>query len=290
MATKRIVVVSGMAGAGKTTAARALEDLGFFVIDNLPPQLIETLLNLADTAGGELRRIALVIDAREASFLSDFAPTWDRLQQGEHDISLVFLDCTDEVLVSRFKETRRRHPLDEGEGVVSGIARERALLKELSDRADEVIPTQKMSVHELKRHITDRFQTAEGKGRQVLTVMSFGFKYGLPPELDLCFDVRFLPNPYFVEELRPLTGLDEPVSRFVLEQEDARPFLDRVDDLVTFLLPRFSHEGKAYVTVAIGCTGGRHRSVALVSALGERLKARGQECRVVHRDATKPLS
>lgn len=289
MATKRIVVVSGMAGAGKTTAARALEDLGFFVIDNLPPQLMETLLSLADTAGGELRRIAIVVDAREASFLKDFGPAWDRLKRAEHDLSLVFLDCTDEVLVTRFKETRRRHPLDDGGGVLSGIARERALLKELSDRADEVIPTQGMSVHELKRHITDRFGSAEGPGRQVLTVMSFGFKHGLPPELDLCFDVRFLPNPYFVEELRPLTGNDEPVSRFVLAQPDAAPFLDKVDELVSFLLPRFAHEGKAYVTVAIGCTGGRHRSVALARALGERLQARGQDCRVVHRDADKPL-
>jgi UPF0042 nucleotide-binding protein len=146
-----------------------------------------------------------------------------------------------------------------------------------------------MSVHDLKRHITDRFAAAEGPGRQVLTVMSFGFKHGLPPELDLCFDVRFLPNPYFVEELRPLTGRDEPVSRFVLAQPDAGPFLDKVDELVSFLLPRFAHEGKAYVTVAIGCTGGRHRSVALAHALGERLRARGQECRVVHRDADKPL-
>ncbi len=289
MATKRIVVVSGMAGAGKTTAARALEDIGFFVIDNLPPQLIETLLSLADTAGGELRRIALVIDAREASFLKDFGPSWDRLKAADHDVSLVFLDCTDEVLVTRFKETRRRHPQGEGEGVLAGIARERALLKELSDRADEVIPTQNMSVHDLKRHISDRFGSAEGPGHQVLTLMSFGFKHGLPPELDLCFDVRFLPNPYFIEELRPLTGNDEPVSRFVLEQADAAPFLERVDDLVSFLLPRFAHEGKAYVTVAIGCTGGRHRSVALVRALGERLKARGVECRVVHRDANKPL-
>jgi RNase adapter protein RapZ len=289
MASKRIVVISGMAGAGKSTAARALEDLGFFVIDNLPPQLIETLLNLSDTSGGELRRIALVIDAREASFLREFGPTWDRLQRTGHDISLVFLDCTDDVLVRRFKETRRRHPLDAGLGVIDGIARERLLLRELSDRADEVIPTQGMSVHDLKRRIQDRFAAEHGQVGQVLTLMSFGFKHGLPPELDLCFDVRFLPNPYFVEGLRPLTGLDEPVATFVLGQNDAGPFLDKVTDLVSYLLPRYAHEGKAYVTVAIGCTGGRHRSVALAEVLGRRLRAAGQKARVTHRDADKAL-
>jgi UPF0042 nucleotide-binding protein len=280
-----------MAGAGKSTAARSLEDLGFFVIDNLPPMLIETLLNLSDSSGGELRRIALVIDAREAQFIGDFSPTWDRLkQQSEHEMTLLFLDCTDDVLVRRFKETRRRHPLDEGGGVAAGIARERELLRDVSHRADEIIHTEQLSVHELKRRIVDRFQEDADEARaQTLTIMSFGFKHGLPPEMDLCFDVRFLPNPYFVEGLRPQTGLDEPVASFVLEQQDANPFLDKVEDMVTFLLPRYRHEGKAYVTVAIGCTGGRHRSVALSEALAARLRAAGREVRTLHRDVERPV-
>lgn len=290
MASKRIVVISGMAGAGKSTAARALEDLGFFVIDNLPPQLIETLLNLSDSSGGELRRIALVIDAREARFLSDFGPTWDRLKQADHDMSLLFLDCTDDVLLRRFKETRRRHPLDEGDGVRAGIERERTLLRDLMQRADEIVQTQELTVHDLKRRVTDRYANEDDARGQSLTVMSFGFKHGLPPELDLCFDVRFLPNPYFVENLRPLTGLDAPVSEFVLAQPDASGFLDKVADLVEYLLPRFRHEGKAYVTVAIGCTGGQHRSVALTEQLAKRLRHGEREVAVVHRDIDKAVT
>jgi UPF0042 nucleotide-binding protein len=287
MAHKRIVVISGLAGAGKSTAARALEDLGFFVVDNLPPQLIETLINLSDSSGGELRRIALVCDAREASFLKDFGPTWDRLQHSGHEMALLFLDCVDDVLVRRFKETRRRHPLaEEGEGISEGIARERQLTSDMHHRADEVIQTQDLSVHDLKRLIQDRFGTAESP-RGVLTIMSFGFKHGLPPELDICFDARFLPNPFFVEELRARTGREKDVSDFVLAQDGAGEFLKKMEDLIVFLTPRFQHEGKAYVTVAIGCTGGKHRSVALAAALEARLSASGQDVRLMHRDVEK---
>lgn len=286
MSRKRIVVVSGLAGAGKSTASRALEDLGYFVVDNLPPVLIETLVSLADSAGDELRRIALIVDAREAQFLKDFAPTWDRLKNGEHELSLLFLDCTDDVLIRRFKETRRRHPLDEGEGVADAIERERSLLDDVRQRADWVLDTRTTSVHELKRKVAERFAEAEARAPQ-LTVMSFGFKHGLPPELDLCFDVRFLPNPYFIEELRPLTGQEPPVRDFVLQQEDAGTFLEKAEDFAEFLLPRFAQEGKAYVTLAIGCTGGKHRSVALAEALASRLKTDDRPVRVVHRDVKK---
>lgn len=281
---KQIVVLSGLAGAGKTTAARALEDLGFFVVDNLPPQLIETLMTMADSGGGGPKRLAFVIDAREASFLSEFPPTWDRLRKGgQHELMLVFLDCSDEVLVRRFKETRRRHPLDEGDGVLAGIERERKLLADVSMRADAIVDTRQLSVHELKRLIADRFGTA-GQKRQLVTVLSFGFKHGLPHELDLCFDVRFLPNPFFVDELRPLTGTDEPVQSWVLAQPDTGPFLDKLDDMISFLLPRFEQEGKTYVTIAIGCTGGQHRSPTVALVLGQRLRGRGIDARVVHRD------
>jgi UPF0042 nucleotide-binding protein len=282
---KQIVVLSGLAGAGKTTAARALEDLGFFVVDNLPPQLIETLITMADSlGGGGLSRLAFVIDAREAAFLKEFPPTWDRLRKGgQHELMLVFLDCSDEILVRRFKETRRRHPLDEGDGVLAGIARERKLLSDVSMRADAIVDTRTLSVHELKRLIAERFGT-EGQKRQLVTVLSFGFKHGLPPELDLCFDVRFLPNPFFVDELRAQSGNDAPVQDWVLGQPDTAAFLEKLDDMITFLLPRFEHEGKTYVTIAVGCTGGRHRSPTIANVLGQRLRARGVDARVVHRD------
>jgi UPF0042 nucleotide-binding protein len=288
---KRIVVLSGLAGAGKSTAARALEDLGFFVVDNLPPALIETLLRLSDESGGERQKLAFVIDARDAAFLKDFGATWDRLRQSEHELSLVFLDANDEALVRRFQETRRRHPLDTSSdasgnsraGVLEAIKRERALLHDVSMRADAIIDTRDLSVHELKRLVVERFG-GERQKRLLVTVLSFGFKHGLPHELDLCFDVRFLPNPFFVEGLRPLAGTDDAVARFVLDQPDTAGFLARTEDLVAFLLPRFEREGKSYVTIAIGCTGGRHRSPAIAAELAGRLAARGVDARVQHRD------
>lgn len=286
MEAKRIVVVTGLAGAGKSTAARALEDVGYFVVDNLPPQLIETLVTLSDSSGSELRRIALVIDAREAKFLRDFGPAWERLSGLGHDITLLFLDASDDALIKRFKETRRRHPLDGGDGVRQGIERERALLEDMQQRADEVIHTTELSVHELKQRIVGRFGSAEPE-KLGLTLMSFGFKHGLPQELDLCFDCRFLQNPYFVDELRSLPGTTPAVAQYVLEQPDAGAFLTKMEDLIDFLLPRFLAEGKTYVTGAIGCTGGRHRSVALAEALAQRLRGRNWEVRVIHRDLDK---
>ncbi|MBI1946894.1 MAG: RNase adapter RapZ [Deltaproteobacteria bacterium] len=295
---KQVVVISGMAGAGKTTAARALEDLGFFVVDNLPPTLIETLISLSDSSGGGLGRLAFVIDAREPQFLKDFGPTWDRLRAAGHQLMLVFLDASDDALVRRFQETRRRHPLDTrpdvgGESVLpqpapevglrAAILRERQLLADVAMRADLHLDTKDLSVHQLKRVIAERFGL-EAQRRLSVTVLSFGFKHGVPAELDLCFDARFLPNPFFVDALRPLAGTDAPVRDFVLGQPDAKGFVTRVDDLLAFLLPRFVHEGKSYVTVAVGCTGGRHRSPALAAELADRLRARGIEARVVHRD------
>jgi len=295
-AQKQIVVLTGLSGAGKTTAARALEDLGFFVVDNLPPQLIEPLISFADTAAGEGRkRLAFVVDAREAGFLRDFPVTWTALQNSGHRLLLLFLDCADEVLVRRFQETRRRHPLEArgdpttstigDSGLLAAIAKERGLLDEMRARADRVIDTRSLSVHELKRLVTDRFGDAD-TGLTV-TLTSFGFKHGLPADLDLCFDARFLPNPYFVDELRAQTGKDPAVADYVLSQPDARTFLLKVCDLVAFLIPRFAAEGKSYATVAVGCTGGKHRSVALVEAAVQELRSQGFDVKVRHRDIDK---
>ncbi len=285
---RQIVVLSGMAGAGKTTAARALEDLGFFVVDNLPPQLIDTLIALSDSSGAQQRKLAFVIDAREARFLAEFGSTWDRLRARGVDLSLVFLDANDDTLVRRFQETRRRHPLDVSPdgaraGVLAAITRERALLADVSMRADVIIDTRELSVHALKGKIAERFGQ-DSDGRLLVTVESFGFKHGLPQELDVCFDVRFLPNPFFIPELRPHNGTEAPVAAFVLEQPDAQAFLQHAQAMVAFLLPRYAREGKAYLTVAIGCTGGRHRSPAIAVELAARMAALGYEARVVHRD------
>lgn len=286
MSQKRVVVLTGLAGAGKSTAAKALEDLGYFVVDNLPPQLIETLVDFADSSGGELKRIAFVIDAREALFLKNFGEHWERLKKSDHDLALLFLDCDDDVLVRRFKETRRRHPLSDEGGIADSIKKERMLLAEMRHRADDVIQTADLSPHDLKRVIGERFGQNAKRDAQI-TLLSFGFKHGLPPELDLCFDARFLPNPYFEPALRSHTGLDDDVYEYVMRQDDAQTFREHIESLVAFLIPRFVKEGKSYVTVAIGCTGGRHRSVSLVRALSETLSKEGVDHRVVHRDHGK---
>jgi RNase adapter protein RapZ len=298
MPGKQVIVLSGLAGAGKSTAARALEDLGFFVVDNLPPALIEPLIRM--TSGGERKKFAFVVDAREAGFLREFPTTWSRLlelaEQGTlsaHPL-LLFLDCDDDVLVRRFQETRRRHPLDVTDasssqvgmsGLYTAIAAERALLAEVKARADTIIDTRGLSVHDLKRLVSERFGGDSEK--LLVTLLSFGFKYGLPADLDLCFDARFLQNPYFVETLRHQTGRDAAVRDYVFADADASAYLDKIVDITTFLVPRFALEGKSYATVAIGCTGGRHRSVALVEAGVAALRARGIDVRPRHRDVER---
>jgi UPF0042 nucleotide-binding protein len=298
MTGKQVIVLSGLAGAGKTTAARALEDLGFFVVDNLPPQLIEPLITMAG-AGDARTKFAFVVDAREASFLREFPTTWARLAELADQGTLaarpllLFLDCDDDVLVRRFQETRRRHPLDtSGDGSQHGdsslytaIAAERALLDDVKARADTIIDTRGLSVHDLKRLVSERFG---GDGSRLLvTLLSFGFKYGLPNDLDLCFDARFLPNPYFVEDLKGQTGRDAAVRDFVFHHEDASSYLAKIVDVTAFVVPRFATEGKSYATVAIGCTGGKHRSVALVEAGVAALRERGIEVKARHRDVDR---
>ncbi len=283
----QVVIVTGVSGSGKSTALRALEDAGFYCVDNLPVVFLDKLLELSAHTAGEVSRIALVVDAREGRFLSEAPRVIQETRQKGNDVRLLFLDASDESLVRRYSETRRRHPLaKEGGTVPEGIAAERRALADLKAAADEVIDTTTLNVHELKRLFTRRFVAGEGTKLGV-TVVSFGFRSGIPAHADLVLDVRFLPNPFFVPELKPHPGTDPRVSAFVLGQPDAKAFLDRLVELLGFLLPRYRAEGKSYLTIAIGCTGGKHRSVALSAALAERLEATGQAVRLWHRDVER---
>jgi UPF0042 nucleotide-binding protein len=281
----RIVVVTGMSGSGKSTATRALEDLGYFCIDNLPAVLLPKMTELAAAAGAEIHLLAIVIDARERRFL-DRAPAFieDARRTGNR-VEVVFLDTSDEVLIRRFSETRRRHPLAPSGTVPEGIALERKRLADLRSMADQVVDTTTLNVHELKSLVQSRFATS-AQGALSLSVLSFGYRYGIPAQADLVFDVRFLPNPFFVPDLKALTGRDPRVADFVLERPETVAFLDRLTDLTEFLMPHYQREGKSYLTIAIGCTGGRHRSVAVAHALADRM-AKTHQVQVWDRDSEK---
>ncbi|GAO03404.1 RNase adapter RapZ [Anaeromyxobacter sp. PSR-1] len=283
----QVVILTGVSGSGKSTALRALEDAGFYCVDNLPIVFLEKLLELSGHTAGEVSRMALVVDAREGRFLVEAPRVIRELRQKGADVEVLFLDASDEALVRRYSETRRRHPLaGEGGTVPDGIAAERLALADVRGIADEVIDTTTLNVHELKRLVTRRFVAGEG-AKLGVTLVSFGFRFGIPTHADLVLDVRFLPNPFFVPELKPHPGTDPRVAEFVLGQADAKAFLERLTDLLGFLLPRYRNEGKSYLTIAIGCTGGKHRSVALAAALAERLEGSGQPVRLWHRDVEK---
>ncbi len=281
----RVVVITGMSGGGKSTAIRALEDAGYFCIDNLPVPLLGKLLELARYAGN-MPRIAVVVDAREGRFLGDTPQTIEDLRRDGLQVELVFLDASDDALIRRFSETRRRHPISPEGTVPAGIAEERKLVRHLRAMADEVIDTSNVTVHELKKMIQGRFGDGQGDLLNV-TVVSFGYRYGLPPQADLVVDVRFLRNPYFVPGMRERTGRDADVAAYVLEQEAAETFLSHVRGMVQFLLPHYRREGKSYLTVAIGCTGGKHRSVAFSRALADGLSGTETLVRVWDRDIEK---
>lgn len=282
--SKRLVVITGMAGAGKTTAIRALEDAGFFCIDNLPVALLSKLTELA--GGGQISRLAVVMDAREGLFLQEAPRVLEEVRRAGHQVEVLFLDATDEALMRRFSETRRRHPLAPGGSVAEGIQKERHALRDLRELADHLIDSSGLNVHDLKRLVQGRF-SPEPATAPSLSIMSFGYRYGVPPQADLVFDVRFLPNPYFVPELKGLTGVHPSVAAYVLERPETQQFLDKVVDLSEFLFPRYQKEGKAYVTVALGCTGGKHRSVALAHELHRRLAERNRRIQLWDRDVDK---
>ncbi|WP_434453033.1 RNase adapter RapZ [Lentzea sp. E54] len=279
-----VAVVTGLSGAGRSTAAKCLEDLGWFVVDNLPPELIATMVELGAQARGAITRVAVVMDVRSRAFTEDLAAIIKDLDARGYKPRVLFLEATDAVLIRRFETVRRGHPMQGDGRLQDGIEAERMLLTPLKQEADLVLDTSALSIHQLRAKIEDTFGT-EAATRTRVTVLSFGYKYGLPMDSDLVMDVRFLPNPFWIPELREQTGLDGEVRNYVLSQEGADEFLDRYHELLRLIGAGYRREGKRYLTLAIGCTGGKHRSVALSEELAARLASEdGMAVKVVHRD------
>ncbi len=280
----RVVVVTGLSGSGKSTAIKAFEDLDYFCVDNLPVVLLPDFLKLREKSSEDLWHIALGMDIRERSFLESYPRIFDGLRQRGTNLEILFLDATNEALQRRFSQTRRKHPLVGVGTVLDRIKAERETLKDLKRMATRVIDTSNLNVHELKRMVSRLYTIYLEDDTLRVNVLSFGFKYGVPAEADIVMDVRFLPNPFFVKELRDLNGTQESVIRFVMQQEQTQLFLDKFTELVNYLLPRYREEGKNYLTIAVGCTGGKHRSVVITEQLKEQLAALGYPVTAGHRD------
>ncbi|MBC1421918.1 RNase adapter RapZ [Listeria seeligeri] len=284
MASKqlKLVIITGMSGAGKTVAMQSLEDLGYFCVDNLPPSLLPKFWELMKETD-KMDKIALVMDLRGREFFDSIQPALDELDNTNFiTTKILFLEADDKVLVSRYKETRRHHPLEPNGSVLDGITAERELLSDLKGRSQLVINTSNMAPRELRERINNEFQT-EDKAVFNVQLMSFGFKYGIPIDADLVFDVRFLPNPHYIDKMRPLTGLDEDVYEYVMKWPETQTFLDKLVDLLMFTLPFYKREGKTQLVIAIGCTGGQHRSVALTEFVGKAIQQK-YETTISHRD------
>jgi UPF0042 nucleotide-binding protein len=279
------VIITGLSGAGRSQAANELEDLGWFVIDNLPVELIPKVVDLVTAPGSDTPRVALVVGS--GAYHDDLVPALAALRASGGRVRQVFLEASDDVLVRRYEGSRRRHPLAQGEGVAEAIARERALLESVKAEADVVLDTSALNVHELRDRILHLFGDDDGVVGMQTRIVSFGYKHGLPLDVDMVIDCRFLPNPHWIEELRPHTGLHPDVAAYVLGQQAAKDFLDRFDGLLDLVLPAYVAEGKSYLSIAFGCTGGRHRSVAIAEQVADGLRHRGFAPAVVHRDMTK---
>jgi UPF0042 nucleotide-binding protein len=277
-----LILVTGMSGAGRSTATRALEDLGWFVVDNLPPNLMSDVVDYV-AARAVSTKVAVVADVRGGKLFEELQGSLKKIEDAGHDLRVLFLEAGDEALVRRYESSRRPHPLQRDDNILSAVQRERALLGDLRAESDLVIDTTNLNVHELRRAIEAAFSIDDHVALHA-TVMSFGFKYGIPVDADLVADMRFLPNPYWDPELKELTGLDAPVNDYVLEQPEAKAFLDNYANLVSLVEDGYLREGKRFVTIAMGCTGGKHRSVAMAENLAARLVKNGVEVRVVHRD------
>jgi UPF0042 nucleotide-binding protein len=287
----RVVLISGLSGSGKTTAIKALEDMGFYCVDNLPVVLFPTFVELCSQSAGQITKAALGVDIRGKEFLEGVRQIIHQVREEGYPIEILFLESSDEILVRRYRETRRQHPLAVGRPVLEGIESEREGLGIMRDMADKVIDTSDFTVHELQDEIRKYFSDESRLRKMIITLLSFGYSYGIPHEADLLVDVRFLPNPYFVEELKRLTGEDERVTKYVLKWKETRQFLRRFQELVGFLIPLYQKEGKTYLTIAVGCTGGRHRSIVVANAveayLRKSLKGGDVILRTTHRDIGK---
>jgi len=278
-----IVVITGLSGAGRSTAAKSLEDLGWFVVDNLPPGLLPTMVDLAARSNGAVTKMAAVVDVRSRAFSTDLKSAISDLGVRRASARVVYLEAADDTLVRRFDSERRPHPLQGTGRVTDGIAAERELLREVRGDADLVLDTSRLNVHQLRARMRDFFGGGTAAGLR-LSIVSFGYKYGLPVDADLVADCRFLPNPHWIAELAPLTGKDEPARDYILSRPGAQEFLHHYAELLRVVLPGYEHEGKRFVTLAVGCTGGKHRSVAMADELAARIGDAGADVQVVHRD------
>jgi UPF0042 nucleotide-binding protein len=286
-APPQFLIITGLSGSGKSGVTKCFEDLGYFCVDNLPAKLIPTFVQLCTKPGAEIRRVAMTMDIRERDFIQDFPGIYNSMKSDGYDFSILFLEASDEVLVRRFSETRRPHPLAFDRPILQGIAEERDRLQPVRDLADIIIDTSNLNIHELREHINKIYSPGDETRQLIISLISFGYKYGIPFNSDILFDVRFLPNPFFVQELKDKTGLDATVQDYVFQHEEWKQFREKLADLLFFLLPRFVKEGKAYLTLSIGCTGGKHRSVAITDYLEKLLKEEGFTVRSKHRDINK---
>ncbi|MDO6354976.1 RNase adapter RapZ [Caloramator sp. CAR-1] len=284
------VIVTGLSGAGKSQTIRFLEDFGFFCIDNLPPALIPKFAEICYQTGGKIEKIAIVVDIRGREFFNDLFMALKLLQSMGYNYEILFLEAKDEILVKRYKETRRNHPLAHDGNIFEAIRKERLKLNEVKKQAKHIIDTSDLLPRQLREELERIFVSGENFESLVISVQSFGFKYGIPIDADIVFDVRFLPNPYYIEELKRFSGLEENIREYVLSSAEAKEFLEKVTDLFEFLIPNYIKEGKSRLVIAIGCTGGRHRSVVLASEVYKRLKDNGHTVLINHRDISKDVS
>lgn len=282
----RLIIISGHSGAGKSTAIKVLEDLNFFCVDNLPVVLLPKFMGLSSQSA-EISKVAIVVDVREREFLKEFPIVLKEMTDSGYNPELIYLEASDDALLRRFSETRRRHPLSEGESSLDGIKRERDMLLPVKKAATKIIDTSGYNVHQLKEIIRDYFSGPLSQEKMVMHLVSFSYRYGIPLDADIIMDVRFLPNPYFVEGLKDLDGRDSSVKEFVLSKEETKEFLVRFRNLLNFLIPSYLREGKTYLTIAIGCTGGRHRSVSIVDFLTDEISFERCIIKKRHRDIEK---
>jgi len=283
----RFVIITGLSGAGKSQAIKAFEDLDYFCIDNLPPKLIQKFADLCLKSQEKIEKVAVVTDIRGGVFFDDLLKELQDLQTGEYSYEILFLDASEEVLIKRYKETRRKHPLASSDLLSWGIEEERKKLEPIKDLTHQIIDTSNLKPKELKEKIVEVYRDNNKQSKLLINILSFGFKYGIPLDGDLIFDVRFLPNPFYIESLRPLTGKDEQVKEYVLKFPETNVFLEKLEDMLDFLIPHYIKEGKSQLVIGIGCTGGKHRSVTIVNQLGKYLKKKGHWVVTNHKDINK---